>query len=273
MSEVSRDALCELCNPERYSDPQWMTIHRELEPYSIDKHCFMTCNGGHVYRKGWEWTHCIYGLERLHAIHPSAKGIGVGAGREPLIFYFGERIGQVVALDLYGNQEWATSDGREAAADVTTNPQNWCPKQMDFSRIQFVNGSGTDIAFPAAEFDFCWSLSSIEHFGGHEAAATSMREMARVTKRGGIVAVATEYLLLSEYHHEEYFNDSDIQHYLIEAVPDLNLVSEINRQTLPYEYLVDSINLPTGVHRRRRHVVLNDGACQWTSIFLFFRKM
>lgn len=143
---------------------------------------------------------------------------------------------------------------------------------MDFSRIQFVIGSGTDLEFPDAEFDFCWSMSSIEHFGGHDAAAQTMREMARVIKPGGVVAVATEYLLLPEYRHPEYFTSSELRQSIIDASDCLELVSELDETLVPYEYLIDSIIVPAGVDRRRRHVVLNDGNVQWTSVMLFFRK-
>ena len=136
-------SLCELCNPARNADAEWLECHRALEPYSIDKHVFWHTKGGHVYRKGWEWTQCLYGLEKLGALRESAHGLGVGAGREPLIFYFGDRIQKVVALDLYGNEQWSHGQGgQEANADVTINPHHWCPKIMDFSRITFVSGSG-----------------------------------------------------------------------------------------------------------------------------------
>ena len=92
--------MCEICNPVPYADPCWIGYHRALEAYSVNKHVFWHTNGGHVYRKDWEWTHCIYGLEELGAIRESAMGLGVGAGREPLIFYFGDRIRKTVALDL-----------------------------------------------------------------------------------------------------------------------------------------------------------------------------
>ncbi len=266
-------SLCELCNPARYSDNEWMSCHRALEPYSTDKHVFMHTNGGHVYRKGWEWTQCIYGLQQLGAVHTSSSGLGVGAGREPLIFYFGDRIRSVTALDLYGNERWSTgAGGQEAKAEVMHSPERWCPKQMDFSRVQFVVGSGTHLDFKEAQFDFCWSLSSIEHFGGHSVAADAMREMGRVTKPGGHVAIATEYLLLPEYDHVEYFNRTRIYESIVDACDNLQLVSEVDWATVPPEYLVDSIVVPSGVDRRRRHVVLNDGEVQWTSIMLFFRK-
>jgi SAM-dependent methyltransferase len=249
-----------------------MEIHGNLEQYSVDKHLFTATNGGNILRKGWEWTHCIYGLEKLGVLTPAASGLAVGAGREPLIFYFADRISRVTALDLYGNETWATSEGREAALEVMEHPQRWCPVSVDFSRVHFVNGSGTDINFPDGTFDFCWSLSSIEHFGGHSAAAQAMREMARVTKQGGIVAVATEYLMLPEYSHPEYFSRDDLDRHIVRAAPSLELISPIEWDTLPYEYIVDSITVPGGIHRTRRHVVLNDGAVQWTSILLFFRK-
>lgn len=260
-------SLCELCDPARYDDPDWMTLHREIETYSVDKHVFRHTNGGHVYRKGWEWTHCVYGLERLGALRPDSRALGVGAGREPLIFYFGERIAQVTALDLYGGQ-WTN----EATADILKHPERWCPKKTDLSRVRFRTGSGTEIPFGDRQFDFCWSLSSIEHFGGHDAAARSMREMARVTKPGGIVAVATEYLLLPEYTHDEYFNRADLEQSIVRASPDLELVSDIDWDALPAKYLIDSVVLPHGVDRIRRHVVLNDGSIQWTSVLLFLRK-
>jgi len=249
-----------------------MEIHKDLEAYSLDKHVFSHTNGGHIYRKGWEWTQCIYGLNQFHVANSSASALGVGAGREPLIFYFGDRIGEVVALDLYGNELWSQGGGREADSDVVHHPERWCPKVMDFSRIKFVNGSGTALQLPDGRFDFCWSLSSIEHFGGHEAAAQAMREMARVTKPGGFVAIATEFLLLPEYRHPEYFTQDELRRSIIEASRDLELVSEVDWQYPSYEYLLDSVVVPAGVDRRRRHVVLNDGNVQWTSIVLFFRR-
>jgi len=269
---ISEMSLCELCSPSRYAEPEWMAIHRDVESYSIDKHVFWHTNGGHVYRKGWEWTQCLYGLRQLGALRPSAAALGVGAGREPVIFYLANQIAQVTALDLYGNEQWSSNNGAEATADVIEHPERWCPRRMDFSRIRFVTGSGTRLTFPDGTFDFCWSLSSIEHFGGHDAAAQAMREMARVTKHGGIVAIATEYLLLPEYRHPEYFDRESLENCIIKASRELEVVSAVDWSLLPAEYLIDSITVPGGVDRRRRHVVLNDGNVQWTSILLFFRK-
>lgn len=245
-----------------------MQIHRDIAAYSVDPHVFFHLNGGHVYRKGWEWTQCVYALERVGALEPAHKALGVGAGREALIFYFADRLSSVVALDLYGNAQWTN----EANADIVKHPERWTAKRARFDHIQFVTGSGTQLKFDAGAFDFCWSLSSIEHFGGHDAAACSMREMARVTRPGGYIALATEYLLLPDYEHAEYFNREQLDRHIIHASKDLELVSPIDLNTLPPEFLIDSVVIPQGQTRIRRHVVLNDGAVQWTSIFLLFRR-
>ena len=94
-----------------------------------------------------------------------------------------------------------------------------------------------------------------------------------MTKTGGVVAVATEYLLLDDYSHPEYFTKKELTKYLLNASPQLRLIGDVHWDTLPPEYLIDSIVFPQGVERYRRHVVLNDGHVQWTSILLFFQKV
>jgi SAM-dependent methyltransferase len=260
--------LCGLAGPGKYSNAEWRMIHSELEEYSIDKHVFSP----HVYRKGWEWTQAVYGLEKLGMIKPDYSALGIGAGRECVIFWFGAHLREVIATDLYGNEEWNRNWGKEADPGVLTDPQKYCPKKMDMSNIRFLTMDGTKLEFEDEKFNIAWSLSSIEHFGGHKQAAQAMREMARVTKRGGIVVVATEYLLLEEYTHPDFFNKKDLLEFVVNASPQLELVEPIDFSLPPSEYLVDSIIIPNGVHRRRRHVVLNDGRVQWTSIIVFLRK-
>ena len=269
---VATKGLCELVNPNRYLDKEWMDIHLQLERYSIDKHCFSNRSGA-IYRKGWEWTHCVYGLKKLGMLEPSYKAIGVGAGREPVIFYLAEHISSVMATDLYGEQGWISTGGQEADLTLVEECKKICPPTVDFSKITFENQNGAALTYEDNSFDFAWSLSSIEHFGGHSAASQAIREMARVIRPGGVIAVATEMLLLEEHAHPEFFTKKQIEEYLINPFSGtLELVDEINYDTLSYEYLLDSISLPQGVHRRRRHVVLNDGEVQWTSIMLFYRK-
>ncbi len=264
--------LSEVINVARYDDPEWMRFHHDLEGYSIDKHVFRHTSG-EIYRKGWEWTQCIYGLSRLGAVTPEAQALGVGAGREPVIFWLAEQVKEVTATDLYGDATWSTSNGAEAPADIVNDAAKYCPRPYRKDRIHFQIADGTNLPYADQSFDLCWSLSSIEHFGGHDASRQAIREMARVTRSGGIVCVATEYILLPELTHPEFFTRSEIEEYLIAATPDMELVDGMSWELPPHEYLVDQICFAgDGIHRRRRHVILNNGHLQWTSFILFFRK-
>jgi SAM-dependent methyltransferase len=265
-------SLSEVINVHRYTDADWLKLHGEIESYSIDKHVFLTSQK-EIHRKGWEWTHCLFGLSELGFITPTTKALGIGAGREPVIFWLADRIQQVVATDLYGNEEWSTNLGAEAPHDILGDSQKYCPRAFRKSNVRFENVNGTKLPYPDSCFDFCWSLSSIEHFGGHDAAKKAVQEMGRVTRRGGVICIATEFLLLPEYSHPEFFTKAQIIEYLIQASSDLELVDGMTWDLPPTEYLVDQIVFgEPGWHRRRRHVVLNDGNVQWTSFMIFLQK-
>jgi SAM-dependent methyltransferase len=261
-------ALNSLTNPAAYEDPEWLALHEDLSTYSVDPHVFMP----NIYRKGWECTQTIYGLTRLGVLDPSHRAVGVGAGRDPVIFWLGDHLASVLATDLYGNDAWSTAGGREADPSVLDDAQHYTRRPIKPGSIEFKVMDGTALQLADESFDIAWSLSSIEHFGGHDSAATAVREMARVVRRGGIVAIATEQLLLDEYSHPEYFTRAEIEKYVIDASPDLDLVEPVDWSLPPTEYLIDSIILPAGAHRFRRHVVLNDGDVQWTSVLLFLQK-
>jgi SAM-dependent methyltransferase len=270
--QLAIHGLCELLNPARYDDPNWLALHEELERYSLDKHCFQSSHGA-IYRKGWEWTHCVYGLRQLGMLQPHHRAVGVGAGRECVIYYLADHIAHVTATDLYGRTDWTSGGGKEADLELLEESKQHCPATVDFSKISFESKDGTNLGYADASFDFAWSLSSIEHFGGHDTARRALQEMGRVVRPGGIVAVATEMMLLEEHSHPEFFTRSQLVKELIEPCSTMmELVDDINFDTLTFEFLLDSIPMPWGAGRKRRHVVLNDGHVQWTSIMLFFRK-
>ena len=161
----------------------------------------------------------------------------------------------------------------EADPAVMEDPQRFCPRPIRNNVIEFKNLDGTDLGlYPADTFDFAWSLSSIEHFGSHERSAEAVREMARVVRPGGVIAVATEYLLLEEQTHVEFFNRRQFEDYVINATPDLELTEPVDWALPPTDFLIDSVVFPQGIDRTRRHVVLNDGMVQWTSVLVFLRK-
>ncbi len=99
--------------------------------------------------------------------------------------------------------------------------------------------------------------------------------MARVTKKGGVVVVATEFIITPYVKdHPEYFVKEAFEKYIIHASEDLELIGKMDYTLPPLEYLIDPImvHLDRDVHRVRHHIILNDGTFQWTSAISFFRK-
>src|SRR5207237_2887863 len=111
------------------------------------------------------------------------------------------------------------------------------------------------------------SLSSIEHFGGLGGACATVDEMARVLKAGGIVALATEYVLDGP-PHEETFQPAEIAE-LFDR-PTLRLVQPVDdRVYTPYQYA--AVDLYANPHQTP-HMVVRFNDTIFTSVMAFLRK-
>ena len=130
-----------------------------------------------------------------------------------------------MATDLYEGV-WQQVQGREGDPNVLRNPEAYAPFPVS-ARSPDVHADGRPPARIRRDgtFDLAYSLSSIEHFGGVENAAATLREMGRVLRPGGIVALATEYVLEGP-PHEETFQPAEFMQ-LIDQ-PGLELVEPID---------------------------------------------
>jgi SAM-dependent methyltransferase len=127
---------------------------------------------------------------------------------------------------------------------------------------------GRQLSFPDGSFDLSYSLSSIEHFGGVEGAAATIREMGRVLKPGGIMALATEYVL-SGPPHEETFQPREFAELIRQ--PGLELVQPID--TRVYErYAYAAIDLYKNPYQSP-HMVVRFNDTVFTTVFAFLRRI
>jgi SAM-dependent methyltransferase len=98
----------------------------------------------------------------------------------------------VFATDLYaGGGSWTA----DAPPLMLTDPAAAAPAGVPFDprRLVVQHMDGRNLHHPDESFDGLFSCGSIEHFGGREDVARAAAEMARVTKPGGIVTLATEF--------------------------------------------------------------------------------
>jgi len=113
----------------------------------------------------------------------------VGAGNERVLFWLANRLGRVVATDVYGEGGFA---GGSADATMLSDPAAFAPYpyREDHLEVRWMDARSLD--FPDAYFDVVFSLSSIEHFGAPADIVAAARELGRVLRPGGHAFLATD---------------------------------------------------------------------------------
>jgi SAM-dependent methyltransferase len=256
---IPRDVqLCELANPAKWDNPEWVALLKSLVTVPPDKLS--------MHRKAYEFTQLLFGLTRLGLVRDDVQVLSVGAGHEPVLYWLANRVQRVIATDMYGGV-WQAEGAREGDTGVFEDPAQFSPFPYHQERLVFLRMDGRFLAFPDASFDVVYSLSSIEHFGGVEGARASVDEMARLLKPGGVLALATEYCIAGPPHHEAFQPD---QVHALFANPALELVQPLDdRVWARYDYV--PVDLRVNPHQTP-HMVVTDLGAVFTSVMMFLRK-
>jgi SAM-dependent methyltransferase len=202
--------ICKICDLPEYNDADWLSAASAMG---------LPTDGTYCTKKYWEYTQLLYGLRRLKCLQSNARALSVGCGREPHLYYLTNHIAEVVGIDLLQGDSGVPKD-------IIRHPEKYSPMPYQRGRLKLMRMDGRRLQFPSNSFDIVFSLSSIEHFGGHEAAAQAMREIGRVLKPGGVAAIATE-LIITDAKHPEFFCWSDLLEYVIRP-SNLQLVEQVD---------------------------------------------
>jgi len=146
----------------------------------------------HAERKVWEFAMLALFLEDVGRLHDGTDVLSVGAGDERILFWLANRVGRVVATDIYGE---GTFEGNEADRSMLEDPSAQAPHPYREDHLETMWMDGRELSFPDASFDVVFTLSSIEHFGSGEDIARSAREIGRVLRPGGHAVIVTECLV------------------------------------------------------------------------------
>lgn len=257
-SGVPRDCqLCELANPAKWDNGEWLDILRSLG-LADDKLS--------MHRKPYEFAQLIYGCRRLGVLTEQAAVLSVGAGHELILYWLANHAGRVVATDMYEGV-WTDIQGQEGNPVVLERPEDFAPFPYRRDRLTFMRMDGRTLSFDDNTFDIAYSLSSIEHFGGLKGAIEATREMARVLRPGGVLALATEYVLAGP-PHDETFQPAEIDTLVKES--GLALVEPIDTRVYQrYSYA------PIDLHAtpyQTPHMVVRFGDTVFTTVMMFLRK-
>jgi SAM-dependent methyltransferase len=150
-----------------------------------------------MHRKIWEWAIGMLALKKLGKLNKDSLALGIGCGSELPSFYLTNMVRYVFCTDLYPVGREGT--WYEASRDMLTHPEVFSPINFNRRRLGVQVMDGQCIAFEDDTFDIVFSYSSIEHFGGKDAASRTMQEIQRVLKPGGVASITTEVTVSSNY--------------------------------------------------------------------------
>jgi SAM-dependent methyltransferase len=175
---------CKLCDVRDFDDPALVAMAHDILPERDPL--------GHVERKVWEMAMLALFLEDVGRLDDGTEALAVGAGDERIVFWLANRVGRMVATDIYGEGGFA---GREAEGSMLEAPAAHAPFPYREDRLEVRWMDGRELSFPDRSFDVVFSLSSIEHFGPPGDIARAAAEMGRVLRPGGHAFVVTECLV------------------------------------------------------------------------------
>ena len=179
-----RRRYAKLCDLRDFEDPQLLAAIRDILPERDPL--------AHIERKVWEMAMLALFLEEAGRLTEDTQALAVGAGDERMVFWLANRVGRVVATDIYGEGEFADREGSDS---MLANPAAHAPFPYREDRLEVLWMDGRELDFPDESFDVVFSLSSIEHFGSPTDIARSAAEMGRVLRPGGHAFVVTECLV------------------------------------------------------------------------------
>lgn len=236
-----------------------------------------------IHRKDWEWAMSLVAMRRFGKLNKNSTALGVGAGKEILLFYLANHLEHVYATDLYAG-DWTKV---WAPPDMIKNAKRYAPFEYNESALTVMRMDSTKLEFPSETFDIAFSISSIEHFGGnnHSGALQSLKEIERVLKRGGIATITTEYILNDKEApglQNQFFNRRTIYSNLIDKLEGLQLVEPLDLSITPNTLDTvmdarDGVKWDTNIFSyeyKKMHplILLRTGNILLTSVMLVFQK-
>lgn len=173
-----------LCDRHDFDDPAILEILRSILPErdpSVE-----------IERKVWEFAMTARFLDDVGLLNETAQALSVGAGDERILYWLANRVGRVIATDIYGGGGFADA---EADPSMLTDPASHAPFPYREDHLEVLWMDGRELAFPDGSFDVVFTLSSIEHFGTPQNIKRAAQEIGRVVKPGGYAIVATDCLV------------------------------------------------------------------------------
>ncbi|MBA2505887.1 MAG: class I SAM-dependent methyltransferase [Thermoleophilaceae bacterium] len=187
--------FAKLCDVEDFRDEELLEVLRSILPERDP--------ATHVERKVWEFGQLALFLSANGLMREDVSALAIGAGDERILFWLANRLGRVVATDIYGEGDFAS---REAASSMLVDPASHAPYPYREDRLEVLEMDARSLDFEDGSFDVVFSLSSFEHFGSPAEIARAASEAGRVLRPGGRALIVTECFVRRHWRNSAAFD-------------------------------------------------------------------
>jgi hypothetical protein len=148
------------------------------------------------HRKVWELAYVLQTLHDHDLIRPGVRGIGFGCGTEPIPSYLASRGVTVTITDIPPGDQ--ASKGWVDNAQHATSLQkclfsNLASGEVFQERAHLLYVDMNAIPNTLKDYDFCWSICSLEHLGSIQKGMDFVVNSLDVLKPGGLAVHTTEF--------------------------------------------------------------------------------
>ena len=148
------------------------------------------------HRKIWEYCFVLQTLHDENLLVPGKRGLGFACGEEPIPSFLASRGLSITATDLAPDQVagkgWIETGQHASSLDKLWHSHIVTREAFDrMVSLQFVDMN----AIPSAleDYDFCWSICSLEHLGSIAKGLDFIENSLAVLRPGGVAVHTTEY--------------------------------------------------------------------------------
>ncbi len=153
------------------------------------------------HRKLWEHAYILQALYEKDLLKEGVRGLGFGCGREPLPSYFANLGMQVTVTDLAPEQSadlgWVNT--RQHTETLEAAFYSNLVEQQTFLRncsLRYVDMNA--IPDDLTDFDFCWSVCSLEHLGSIRQGLDFIENSLKTLRPGGVAIHTTEFNFMND---------------------------------------------------------------------------
>jgi hypothetical protein len=159
------------------------------------------------HRKIWEYVYLLQALHDKGLLRKDSRGLGFGCGQEPIpsvLAAMGCRVTMTdLDPDLARGRGWLET-GQHATKVEMGYRAHLVARDVFMANVDMVYVDMNAIPAEIKDYDFCWSLCSLEHLGSIEHGLSFIENSVETLRPGGVAVHTTEFNYLND---EETIDD------------------------------------------------------------------